>query len=268
MTRKESIQLFIETFNNFYNPEYFKDTNGRKYLSYTQNQIIKTIAIKSDAVKNLVISIFKEKKLGDFNKHITEEIIDQLESNAYMSEITKEVFLRFGQDVDDNVIVDLVDNGYCIIGSDGFQLAKSVSTPFHRSQKMLSLPVPRKVNIDVFLDKFKSKFNFENPNDYILVLTFIIKSLVPKSGANPILILQGLQGTGKTTASKIIKNLIDPTHPLLFAPPGNITDIIVTANSSHLLAFDNLSGLNGEMTDLFCRISSGGGHKKGIIFGR
>ena len=266
MKKPESIELFFTTFKKIYYPEYFKDTNGRKFFSYFNKGIKTTVIIESESVNSVVISIFKENKLGNCNKQIIEEIFAHLESEAYMSPVTKDVSLRFGRDESDNIIIDLVDNGYCIIDAEKFRLTRSVQPPFYRSQKMLSLPIPTNVEIEVFLSKFKSKFNLENSNDYILVLAFIIKAIIPKSGANPILILQGLQGTGKTTISKIIKKLVDPTHPLLVAPPKKIDDVIVTAHSSLLLAFDNLSGLNAEMSDLFCRISSGVGFTKRALY--
>jgi hypothetical protein len=75
----------------------------------------------------------------------------------------------------------------------------------------------------------------------------------------PILILQGEQGTGKSTTSRVIRLLVDPSSVLLRNPPRDSRDLMVSAANTHCVVLDNLSGLSPELADCMCRLSTGGG---------
>src|SRR5690606_26316514 len=77
----------------------------------------------------------------------------------------------------------------------------------------------------------------------------------------PILILNGERGTGKSTNSKVISLIIDPSTAPLNSKPRSEREIFITASNSHLLNFDNLSGLSADAADTFCRLSTGAGVK-------
>jgi len=74
----------------------------------------------------------------------------------------------------------------------------------------------------------------------------------------PVLVLQGEQGAGKSTASRVIRALVDPSTAPLRSPPREVRDLLVSAANSHVMALDNLSGLNPELSDALCRLSTGG----------
>ena len=73
----------------------------------------------------------------------------------------------------------------------------------------------------------------------------------------PILVLQGEQGTGKSTMSRVLRALTDPSSAPVRNPPSNETDLVVSAINNFLLAFDNIDGLKPEMANGFCRLSTG-----------
>ncbi len=80
-----------------------------------------------------------------------------------------------------------------------------------------------------------------------------------EGGNYPIALLHGEQGSGKSGASRVLQSLIDPSTLTGRALPREERDLFVSANNRHLLAFDNLSGLNDAFADCFCRIATGGG---------
>jgi len=246
---KNIVQEILETIEAQNNPTYFRDFNGR----------LITTNIKSEQSRSLIISTVFENRLGRLSSNAIESTLDEMYSKAFTSEIVKKVNNRTGKTNTSEVVVDLGDNGFCIINEHGYQIKNSVDIPFHRPNKMVSLPLPKSVSLSEFLGKFKSLFNFELPDNYLLALAFILKSYLTDSGAYVILVLQGSQGVGKTTSSNNIKKMIDPTCPLLFSPPSCQNDLLTIAHSSHLLAFDNISYINAEMADYFCRLSTGGG---------
>jgi hypothetical protein len=72
--------------------------------------------------------------------------------------------------------------------------------------------------------------------------------------------LAGEHGTGKSTAGRIIRSLIDPSEAPLRSPPREDRELVVAARNSHVIGLDNLSYLSGWLSDALCRIATGGGY--------
>lgn len=89
-------------------------------------------------------------------------------------------------------------------------------------------------------------------------MAWLIQALRPK-GAYPVLILQGEQGSAKSTTERLLRALIDPSTAPLRTTPRNERDLIIAATNSWCAAFDNISTLPPWLSDALCRLSTGGG---------
>ena len=78
-------------------------------------------------------------------------------------------------------------------------------------------------------------------------------------GPYPILVLQGEQGSSKSTLARILRLLIDPQVCPLLTEPQSTRDLLVTAFNGWLLAYDNISTIPDWMSDAFCQLGFGGG---------
>jgi hypothetical protein len=76
-------------------------------------------------------------------------------------------------------------------------------------------------------------------------------------GPYPLLAISGEQGSAKTVLSKLLKALIDPNVAPVRALVREERDLVIAANNSHVLAFDNLSALPHALSDAFCRLATG-----------
>jgi hypothetical protein len=76
-------------------------------------------------------------------------------------------------------------------------------------------------------------------------------------GPYPILAISGEQGSAKTVVSKLLKALVDPNVAPVRALAREERDLVIAANNSHVLAFDNLSSLPHPLSDAFCRLATG-----------
>ena len=74
----------------------------------------------------------------------------------------------------------------------------------------------------------------------------------------PLLAISGEQGSANGVLSKFLKGLIDAN----VAPERSLAheecDLMIAANHSHVLAFDNLSDVPPSPFDAFCRLATGG----------
>ncbi|KAF1691850.1 hypothetical protein [Pseudoxanthomonas koreensis] len=90
-----------------------------------------------------------------------------------------------------------------------------------------------------------------------LVAAFLLSAMRPR-GPYPVLVLEGEQGTGKSTFSRVLKMIADPSAALVRSPPKDTRDLLVGALNAWLLALDNLSFLGPDLSDSLCRIATGG----------
>jgi hypothetical protein len=120
---------------------------------------------------------------------------------------------------------------------------------------MLPLPEPVKGGS---LDELRQFLNVASDDDFKLMIAWLLFSLRP-NGPYPPLIIQGEQGSAKSTTSRILRRLVDPHTTELRSGPKNTQDLMITAINSWLIALDNLSGLRHELSDGLCCLATGGG---------
>ena len=93
----------------------------------------------------------------------------------------------------------------------------------------------------------------------LLVLAWIIECFRPDTPF-ALLELTGEQGAAKSTAQTIFRRFIDPNQVALRGKPKVVEDIYVAAANSHLLSYENLSGLSNDQSDALCTCCTGGGY--------
>jgi hypothetical protein len=71
----------------------------------------------------------------------------------------------------------------------------------------------------------------------------------------PILDITGEHGSGKTSAAKMIGNLVDTVKP--GGPPGNATDLVVSAYRRMIVLIDNLEDMPPWLAATLCRLVTG-----------
>jgi hypothetical protein len=70
----------------------------------------------------------------------------------------------------------------------------------------------------------------------------------------------GPKGSCKTVLSELLKGLIDPGIPITRSLPKDEENLMVAAENSHCLVFDNVSHLPSWLPDALCRLLTGGGY--------
>ena len=93
----------------------------------------------------------------------------------------------------------------------------------------------------------------------LLVLAWIIECF---RSDTPYALLEftGEQGAAKSSAQRIFRRFIDPNQVELRGKPKTVEDIYVAAANSHLLSYENLSGLSNDQSDALCTCCTGGGY--------
>lgn len=147
------------------------------------------------------------------------------------------------------------------ITSNGWHLVHESPVRFIRPSGMLGLPVPVPGGR---VDALRALLDLTD-DDYRLLVGFLVGALRP-TGPYPMLALVGEQGSGKSTAARIIRRLIDPAIAELRADPKSIDDLMISARNSRIAAFDNLSHIPPWLSDGLCRLATGGALTKRMLF--
>ena len=180
--------------------------------------------------------------------------LDLFEAQAQFEGPERAVHIRLAEHAG-HIYLDLADDCWHAveIGPDGWRVIGSPPVRFRRAAGMLPLPTPQAGGS---IEELASFLNLPSRNDFVLVVAWLLATL-RTSGPYPVLAISGEQGSAKTVLSKLLKALIDPNVAPVRALAREERDLVIAANNSHVLAFDNLSGLPHALSDAFCRLATG-----------
>ncbi len=136
----------------------------------------------------------------------------------------------------------------------GWQVLDDPPVRFKRTTLQLPLPEPKRGGT---LDDLRGRLNVAD-NDWPLILGWLVACLFP-SIPHPLLTLIAEQGTGKSTLTKTLVGLLDPSPVPLRKPPRDTDSWVTAASGSWIVALDNLSGMPDWLSDSLSRAVTGEG---------
>lgn len=148
------------------------------------------------------------------------------------------------------------------IDGEGWRIERESPMKFIRPAGLRPLPEPVRGGSIKELWTF---INVTDKADRILIIAWLLMALRP-TGPYPALILNGEQGSAKTSTCRVLRRLIDPNLADMRSVPKDDQNLMLTASNSHVIAFDNLSTISGDLADGLCRIATGGGFATRRLF--
>lgn len=185
-----------------------------------------------------------------------QDALGVLEAKALFDGEERPVHVRVAEH-EGAIYIDLANDRWeaVQITEEGWKIVSDAPVRFRRPKGMQPFPYPIKGGK---VDELKRFVNVKDERGWRLLVAWLVQALRP-SGPYLIMILQGEQGSAKSTLARILRALTDPsTTPARTIPRGE-HDLMIAANNSWVLVFDNLSGLPPWLSDAICRVSTGGG---------
>ena len=143
-------------------------------------------------------------------------------------------------------------SGECVrIGSKGWQIEHEASAFFKRTLLTGPQPLPTQGT----LEELRPFLNVDEEG-WSLICGWLAGALLP-SIHQPVLLITGEQGTAKTTCASILTDLVDPSPARTRTAPHTIKDWAATGAASYVITLDNLSGIEGWLSDAICRAVTG-----------
>jgi hypothetical protein len=140
------------------------------------------------------------------------------------------------------------------VAANGWSVEPWSPVLFRRTELTAALPVPEP---GASLDELWEWLNVD-PDDRALVVAWLICVLFPEM-PHPVLNFSGEQGTGKTTAEKVLVLLVDPTPVPCRKAPRDAESWVTSAAGSWVVGLDNLSEIPDWLSDSICRAVTGDG---------
>ena len=238
--------------------EFFITPDQESHATIVDKKHRDTVLIRSRKFKHFITRLNYEKTGRPPSRRELNETLDLCEAVALFEGPVREVHTRIAFH-EDAIYIDLANDLYeqVKITKKGFEIVPSKLSPvrFIRTPRMAPMCRPEPGGSLLQLRDF---INAEDDSDWILIVAWLIGALHP-NGPFPILLLQGEQGSAKSTVARVLVDLIDPSTIPLCTSPRSERDLFISASKTRLLSFDNLSGISDQLSDAFCRMATGGG---------
>lgn len=253
------------------------DREGKGYASWEHDGRIERHPIRSQRFKLIVRGIYGEqgKRViegqmvpGSIADTAMRETLPVFEAMALRNPIGRNADVRL-TGVGEDVWLDLGDDDWALVrvAADGWRLVAGAHVPLIRPDGMRALPVPaRDPGAMASLRKLLNLAAGDAADaDFRLIVAWLVAALHP-SGPYTLLALDGEQGSGKSTAAKMLRRLVDPNRAEHRAPPRKEDDLLIAAQNGRVVAIDNVSFIETDMADALCRLATGAGFSKRALY--
>lgn len=245
--------------------DFFHTPDNISYASIDMGDHQENWPIRKKNYRLLLSRLYREKTGKMPGSQAIQDALRELEGIALFDGPEYEIHYRFAGK-DDTIYIDLGNHKWEQIkitkGVWSVITAKESPVKFKRTKNMKAMPYPVKGGSLNSLRKF---LNIHNQHEWVLLVSWIIGAMRPQ-GPFSILILQGEQDTAKSTTSKLLCDLIDPSTLKSRTLPKSERDLAISASNSWVNLFDNISRIVSWLIDALCRLSTGGGFETRALF--
>lgn len=236
--------------------ELWRDEAGEACASVQVAGHVEHWRVRSRGFRSLLVGRFFGEHGNAPGGQGLEDALRALEAMGEHSGVTYQSPLRVGEH-DGALYLDLCDPDWRVLemAATGWAILPRSPVRFRRTPHMRALPPPEPGGM---VEELRDYINTADDAGACLVAAWLVAA-VRAIGPYPLLHFCGEQGSAKSTATAVCRALIDPNYVPLRAPPRDERDLAVAGANAHCLAFDNVSGISGELSDALCRTATGGG---------
>lgn len=244
------------------NSELFHDADGNGFARYPVEKHVEVAGVRNKRFRTWLSRLHFLKEGKAPSSQALQDAIGVLEGKAVFEGQKRTVHVRVAGDKN-KIYIDLCNENWQVVEvtAYGWRILDEAPVMFRRPKAMLPLPLPVKGGS---LNELRRFVHMED-SDWVLFLGWLVAALRPV-GPYPLLDLQGEHGSGKSTACRMARALVDPNSAPLRSEPREPRDLMIAANNGWTIALDNLSGIQAWLSDCLCRLSTGGGFSTRTLY--
>jgi hypothetical protein len=193
-------------------------------------------------------------------------VLDTLEARASFGGVVHPVHIRHARH-NGKIYLDrgTEDGSAYEIDKDGVRIVPRPQVRFLRPAGMLPLLEAVFVDPKEGLRRLTELTLFRNERDFVLSTGFMLDALGGE-GPYSVLLIIGEGGAAKSTLAKIIVALVDPRLLPLLNAPASKRDLYINASTRALVAYNNLSHLDKNISDGLCTATEGGAESRRSLY--
>ncbi len=155
-----------------------------------------------------------------------------------------------------SVAIDMgtADGSAIVIGPGGWAVRAVSPVLFRRTALTGQFPAPQDAKPESLL-RLRDLLNVKD-DSFALLVAWMVAAFMPHP-PHPVLMMGGEQGTGKSTAARLIGGLIDPSPAPLRSEPKDVEGWALAAAGSWVVCLDNVSHIPGWLSDALCKAVTG-----------
>lgn len=236
--------------------EFFHTADQKLYASFPMEDHRQTWPLKSQGFRSFLVKRFYTEENKPPSAQALQDALAMCEAKAQFDGPTAAVGTRLMKQ-EGALYLDLCDEKWraAEVTATGWRVSADHPARFRRARGMSALPHPLQGGT---LDELRQFLNAGEEENWILLVSWLLGAFMP-NGPYPLLILQGDHGSAKSTTSRVLRMLIDPSSSPLRSLPKEERDLMIAATNSWVLTYDNLSGTQQWISDALCRLATGGG---------
>ncbi len=236
----------------------FRSPEGVGYATILLGGAKRTYRILTEAFRGL-LSLLYFRAEGDVPKDAAlDEAIRQANGAATLGGRVHPVYTRVAPLGEDGVEIDLGDeSGQAVVVTPSGYWIDQPTNHFIRPQGSLPLPIPVGGGS---VDDLYQFVNVTEVSDQRLFTTCQLSRFLPH-GPHVVVQIIGGYGCAKSSTARCSRSLIDPHVAALQGFGRSERDLALAAHNGWLLVGDNISKLSPAISDLLCRISTGGAQR-------
>lgn len=241
--------------------------SNKVYALISKNGHTESLDLSNKRALHWLRWVYNKKTGKNYSEDNYQNALTLIKSQAIMNETKRETIYNRVAMVDDSIFYDLAtfDWKAVKITKNNVEVVNlDETTPIFTRKQHQSLQKFPEFTDDDPLDDLVKLLRIKN-EDYQFFKVHLIEMFLEEIPV-PIMVVIGEQGTIKTTLCKTVKRIIDPSGENVSSLPRKTEDLLLNLYSRYLVHFDNVSGFNQEVSDIFCRAITGEGISKRRLY--
>lgn len=217
-----------------------------------------TLRFSRGGVRRKLLHLYHQDTGGAPSSEALSGAMATLEARAEFEGKAEQVWIRTAHK-DGRVYLDLADEEgrVVMVSPAGWEVTHDPPVFFQRTPGMQPLPLPERGGD---LAELRNYLNLDDQG-FILAVAWVLHAFFP-AYPHAILLLEGVQGSGKSSLARFLRSLFDP-HSIAFRKaPKDDEDLAICAANNWAVIYDNLGSIPGSISDALCGVATGSGHAR------
>jgi hypothetical protein len=244
----------------------FRDQYGEAFVHLPVNEHMETWPCDSREFRRFIARAFYTATEGKetLGKEAINGAINTLEGKAIFDGDQYELHVRAAKTEDGAIWYDLGDDSWRAvrITDEGWRVVDKPPILFRRFSHGDAQVVPEAGGKVEDVLKF---VNVTDSDQKMLFQVYLVSTLIP-GFPHPMPFVFGPQGSAKSSFSRIVRRLIDPSKLDVVSLTRHEKDLILQLDHQYLLFFDNVSEIPDWIADLLCRAITGAGVASRLLY--